>query len=342
MTTSCVTGATGFIGGRLVRQLLRRGDDVVCLVRASSNREPLLAMAADLPGTLRFAVGDVLDEDSLATAVQGVDVVFHLAAMLKAPWHADFLRTNAEGTGHVAKACAGRSTPPVLVAVSSIAAAGPSPEGRARREDDPAAPISRYGHSKRNGELAAEAYAAQVPTTLVRPPVVFGPHDTASLPLFLGAARGIQLVPTLAESTMSMVFVDDLAWAIAAAGAKGERLPPTPSAQPGVGVYFAAHDEQPTVAQVGRDIGAALGRDVRVLRVPSWLTLGVGAAGEALARLRDQPSIVNHDKTVEATAGSWTCSAAKAHRDLGFAPPRSLRERLGETALWYQEQGWLR
>lgn len=342
MTTSCVTGATGFIGGRLVRQLLQRGDDVVCLVRATSNREPLLAMAADLPGSLRFAVGDVLDEASLRAAVQGVDAVYHLAAMLKAPWHADFLRTNAEGTGHVAKACASRDTPPVLVAVSSIAAAGPSPDGRARREDDPAVPVSRYGHSKRNGELAAEQYAANVPTTLVRPPVVFGPQDTASLPLFLGAARGIQLVPTLAESTMSMVFVDDLAWAIAAAGAKGERLPADPSAAPGVGVYFAAHDEQPTVAQVGRDIGAALGKDVRVLHVPSWLTLGVGAAGEAWARLRDQPSIINHDKTVEATAGSWTCSAAKAQRELGFAPPQSLRERLGETALWYQAQGWLR
>ena len=93
-----VTGATGFIGRHLCAALVRAGDDVTALVRASSKRDALERLG------VRFAVGDVNDRGSLSFG--GNDVVFHLAAMLGSPWHPDFLRTNASGVRLVADACA--------------------------------------------------------------------------------------------------------------------------------------------------------------------------------------------------------------------------------------------
>jgi dihydroflavonol-4-reductase len=352
MTTALVTGATGFIGRRLVAALLARGDEVIALARPSSDRSGLLALPVGAGGHLRFALGDVTDGGSLQQAAAGVDVVYHLAAMLKAPWHSDFMRTNAEGTALMARAAAALARPPVLVAVSSVAAAGPSPPGRARHEGDAPAPVSRYGRSKLEAEAGARAYASAVPITLVRPPVVFGPEDRAALPLFAACARGLQVVPGFGEPRLSMIYVDDLCAALIAAAERGERLADGAAeagaggeaheaAHDGRGVYFAAAVEQPSIAELGVLIGSALERRVRVLRVPAPLCLAVGAAGEAVARLRGVASIVNLDKMREATAGSWCCDASKARAQLGFAPAATLAERLRSTALWYRAEGWI-
>ncbi len=337
MTTALVTGATGFIGRRLVAALLARGDEVIALARPSSDRSGLLALPVGAGGHLRFALGDVTDGGSLQQAAAGVDVVYHLAAMLKAPWHSDFMRTNAEGTALMARAAGALAPPPVLVAVSSVAAAGPSPPGRARHEGDAPAPVSRYGRSKLEAGAGARAYASAVPITLVRPPVVFGPEDRAALPLFAACARGLQVVPGFGEPRLSMIYVDDLCAALIAAAAGGEAHE---AAHDGRGVYFAAAVEQPSIAELGVLIGSALERRVRVLRVPAPLCLAVGAAGEAVARLRGVASIVNLDKMREATAGSWCCDASKARAQLGFAPAATLAERLRSTALWYRAEGW--
>ena len=90
-----VTGATGFVGGHLVDALVERGARVRCLVRRSSDTARLQQLGVEL------AVGDVADPGSPGAAVAGVDVVFHLAAMLKQPWHPDFMTVNADGVRHV-------------------------------------------------------------------------------------------------------------------------------------------------------------------------------------------------------------------------------------------------
>lgn len=332
MSRALVTGATGFIGARLVRALLARGDEVTALVRASSDRSQLEPLG------VRFAVGDVTDADSLRAPAAGADVVFHLAAMLKQPWDPGFLTTNADGVGHVADACAAAEVPPVLVAVSSIAAAGPARQSRPLREDDPPHPVSQYGDAKLRGERAAIERAGRVPVTIVRPPIVFGEGDRTALPMFKAVARGVHPVPS-GDPTTSMIHVDDLAAALAAAAERGERVPA--DATPGAGIYYAAAEEIPAFSEVGRMIAAGLERSVRMVPAPAAFTHVLGAAVEAVARLRGKAGILSRDKAREATAGSWACTAAKARRDLDFTPARPLAERLHQTARWYREQGWL-
>ena len=83
------------------------------------------------------------------------------------------MRVNEQGAYNIAQASAAQTSPPVLVLVSSLAAAGPSPENRPRHEFDPACPVSNYGRSKRAGELAAARFADRVSLPIVRPPIVF-------------------------------------------------------------------------------------------------------------------------------------------------------------------------
>ncbi len=180
MTHALVTGATGFIGHHLVQLLTERGQQVSCLVRRDSDRSGVEAFDPN------YCVGDVTDLNSLRRAVHGIDVVYHLAGLTKSLRADELIRVNELGTRNVSLACAEMTHPPILVVASSLAAAGPAVSDRPRREIDPPRPVSVYGRSKRAGELAAREYAARVPTTIVRPPIVFGEGDKDGFNLFQG------------------------------------------------------------------------------------------------------------------------------------------------------------
>src|SRR6056297_3292269 len=128
MQSALVTGSTGFIGQHLVRRLLAEGVEVRCLVRSVARGEPLRADGATL------VQGDVVDEGTLRSAIGDVDTVFHLAGLTKATRTRSLWNVNEKGTRNVAATCAARPSPPTLVYVSSLAAAGPCIEGRPRTE----------------------------------------------------------------------------------------------------------------------------------------------------------------------------------------------------------------
>jgi nucleoside-diphosphate-sugar epimerase len=341
MAKVLVTGASGFIGAKLSERLVARGDDVTCLVRPTSNRTALDPLG------VRYAWGDVRDADAMRSAVAEADTVFHLAGLATAFSAQDLMRVNCEGFRNVAKACAECETPPVLISVSSLAAAGPSPPGRQRTESDPAEPVSNYGRAKRAAELVAEQFADRVPITIVRPPIVFGEGDTQMRNVFRSIFRyGVHLALGVAASHYSLIHVDDLCDSLIACADGGKRLAPAGSGaatNPPQGYYFVAADEQPTFAELGRLIGKSLGRQsVRVLKSKSTASIWTAAAiAEGISRLRGQPYILNFDKVREAKAGDWVCSPLNLRRDLRIAPRVSVLDRLRQTSNWYLQQKWL-
>src|SRR5262249_35362514 len=126
-------------------------------------------------------IGELTDFESLKAAVQGVDVVYHLAGVISARDRAGFFQANAEGTGNLARACA-EANPGLkrFVYVSSIAAGGPCASAEPRTEAMPDAPISVYGRSKLQGEVELKRWSRdgeRFPITIVRPPIVYGPRD---------------------------------------------------------------------------------------------------------------------------------------------------------------------
>ncbi|MFH1919756.1 MAG: NAD-dependent epimerase/dehydratase family protein [Planctomycetota bacterium] len=127
MARVLVTGASGFIGSHLVAALVARGDCVTALVRKTSCLDRLESLGVSL------ARGDVTDPASLQRAVADQSVVYHLAGLIRSLRTRQLYTVNGEGVHHIAEACAGEPEPPVLVVVSSLAAAGPSPNGSGSR-----------------------------------------------------------------------------------------------------------------------------------------------------------------------------------------------------------------
>lgn len=332
-----ITGATGFIGRHLVWRLASMGDEITCLVRPTSDRAPLEPYGVD------YLIGDVTRPESLDGALEGFDVVYHVAGALgRQAQDDDWLYTvNRDGVAHIADACAACARPPVLLVVSSLAAAGTSTTGAPKTEAEPPTPVSTYGHSKLAGEQAAAERAGRVPITIIRPPIVYGEGDEPSFELFKLAARGWHVVPSWRKPRFSMVHVADLVHVMVALAEHGERLP-AGGAPAGQGIYFAADPEIITFAEFGRRIGAALDTRVRVLSLPAPMTHLVAATAQLWGRIRRTAPLLTVDKAREATAGDWICSGSKAVETLGLKLRVDLDERLRQTASWYRQAGWLK
>ncbi|MEM8679329.1 MAG: NAD-dependent epimerase/dehydratase family protein [Planctomycetota bacterium] len=330
-----LTGASGFIAWHLAQELQAANHEVIGLVRATSDTHRVAELGVEL------RVGDLSDEDHLYRAVQDCDAVVHLAGLTKAIDKRALYETNAAGTARLAQACSRLDTPPRLVYVSSLAAAGPSPFKQARNETDRPAPVSYYGSSKLAGEEALYPWAERLPCTVLRPPMVFGEGDPGMLAMFQALVRSrVHVIPGFRRKRYSVIHAADFAGFCQASIDDGETL--TSSFADGEGIYFVESDQRFTYAQLGWAMGRALGHRLTVpLPLPSVAVYATGGFVDGLARLTGQAHYLSVDKAREATAGSWICCADKATQQLKLPLPTDVDARLKQTADWYREAGWL-
>jgi len=313
-----VTGASGFIGSHLAERLLGEGHEVVCLVRRPGWLE----------GTeLELCFGDLRDPGSLRKAVRGAEVVYHLAGLKRSIRRRDYYRVNFQGTEHLLDALRTEGSLRRLVFVSSLAASGPSLNGRPKREEDSCRPLSDYGRSKLLAEEAVRH--SELPFTIVRPPVIYGPRDRDLLGFFRVVQRG--WLPLWGREAVSLCFVEDLVEGLLRVALHPEAVGQT---------LFMADPQPHTVEEIGHMAASLLGVHLRRLPLPKAFLLGAGVVGELANRLGyDTP--LNFQKAREATAGAWVCDAGRAERLLGLRARVNLRRGLELTLGWYREVGWL-
>ncbi len=318
-----VTGATGFVGSHVAEALRRRGDDVTALARSARKAEPLTAMGASV------IAGDLHDVESLQRAVEGQDVVYHVAGLVAARNEAEFLRANRGGTENVAAAME-RAGVSRLVLVSSLAAAGPSPRGAPMGGDEPPRPVTAYGRSK----LAAEqtVRGSNLSWSIVRPPIVYGPRDREVLKIFRLAR--LRIAPVFGDGTQELVAVHagDLAAALIAVATSPAATGRT---------YTACHPEVFTSAHFGVAVAAAMGHSVTTLHIPQSVGRVVLSLTGAAAKLARRPTILTADKANEFFQPAWTGDPAPLTRDTGWRAAYDLQLGLADTHRWYREAGWL-
>lgn len=206
-----VTGASGFLGSRLVWQLRAHGHDVVVLLRPTSDRSRIEAAE---PG---IAIGDITDPASLRDAMRDVDAVFHTAAQYEmGPRDPESLdRINVDGSRNVFGAAGEAGIP--TIHVSSVAALGPTgttPVGEDHWSD--AAPVSHYQRTKREAHLVARRFQSEgVDVRIGSPGGIYGPTDTSTLGRLIKLYMTVPMpVVAFRDAVQSTVHVDDCADAL--------------------------------------------------------------------------------------------------------------------------------
>jgi nucleoside-diphosphate-sugar epimerase len=299
-----VTGATGFVGRALVRELLATGVADAGLRLSVRDRQAALRLG--LPAAALRA-GDLGDIAALRAAAAGVRTVFHLAGAVKALARSDWSRANAAGTRHLLDALDAAAPAVRLVHVSSLAAAGPSTDGRGSDAlPDAARPRSRYGESKRQGELEV-ARSGRGRWIVLRPPIVYGPGDAATRLLVSQACAPVTFVPWRPRP-LSLLHVDDLVRALLLAAT---------SAASGVFVPLdgpARLDSD----ELMRALARAHGARARLLRAPAALLWPAALAADLWHRLRRRAGYFGCDKLSDVLAPGWVADPEPARRLLGF------------------------
>jgi nucleoside-diphosphate-sugar epimerase len=320
-----ITGATGFVGSHVAEALAGKVERIRALVRPTSDTARLRALGI----TTETATFE--DTVALRRAVQGAEVIVHLAALTHAGTAAELDRVNAEGTRALRDAALDvEPRPRRIVYMSSLAAVGPSGRRPVGQADEPR-PLTAYGRSKLAGERVLLEVADRIEVVILRAPAVYGPRDTEMLRFFRMAGLGVLPVPAGPNRPLQLVHVADLARAVAAAVT-------APSAG---GVFHVANPEPLPWSEICLLLGRAAGRRVRLVRVPPAAIRAAAAASELGARAVGRSSMLNRDKARELLAEGWLCDTEDARRELGFEAEIELGEGLRRTWEWYRNEGWL-
>jgi nucleoside-diphosphate-sugar epimerase len=318
-----VTGANGFMGAWLSRRLLERGHEVRCLVR-DGRVSGLEGLSVDR------VVGDVLDPPSVRRAMEGVELVFHLAGIRRAPEKDAFFRVNAQGTRAVCEAMAAAGARR-LVLCSSLAASGPSTPERPRQESDPFQPAEWYGESKAEAERIAFSFADRLEVTASRPSRVVGPGDRENLPFFKMVKRGWRLVIGGPERPISFVDVEDVIDLLLLLGERPEAK----------GEAFFSTGEAISLPKLLDVVAQTLGVKTRSVLMPPAVLRALAAGADVVSRVTGRHLPLNRKLAKQLLVPAWTCSGDKARRLLGHSPTRSVVDSIRRTADWYRAEGWL-
>lgn len=303
-----VTGATGMVGSELTRQLVADGTAVRILRRATSS----MALLRDVEDAVEAVEGDVTDPDSLARAMEDVERVYHVAAVVGFGPHVQgrLRRVNVRGTAHVVDA-ARRAGVARLVHTSSIAALGRSSSRADALLDERAAwqpsPYNTaYAESKYEAELEVHrAVAEGLDAVIVNPSVIFGPsrRGDGTRPLVEKVAAG--RLPAVPPGGTNVVDVRDVAAGHRRAMEQGR-----------TGERYILGAENLSWPEIVGTLADAFGVAPPRRQVPPWLALAAGTALDAVARVTGRSMPLSRE-TARAASRFFRYSHQKAVDELG-------------------------
>jgi dihydroflavonol-4-reductase len=326
--TTLVTGATGFLGSHVARQLAARGERVRALVRAGSKSRALDGLAVErVPGDLR-------DAASLARAMEGVTRVFHVAADYRL-WAKDpreIYESNVGGTKNMLEAAA-RAGVERFVYTSTVATVAIPSEGALPNEDTRASLDDMIGDYKRSKFLAErEAQGAAekgLPVVIVNPTTPVGPGDWKPTPtgkIIVDFLSG--RMPAFVDTGLNLIPVEDAAAGHLLAAERGR-----------IGERYLLGGRNLTLKEILEVLARTAGRRAPRMQIPHVVAMAAGYADQLYSRIVGREPQIPLDG-VRMARHRMFVDCAKAARELGFlaGPVEAALER---AVRWYEENGYV-
>jgi dihydroflavonol-4-reductase len=326
-----ITGASGFVGSAVVRQLIEAGHCVRALVRPHSDRRNLAGLAVEI------AIGDLKDRTSLDRALAGCSALFHVAAdyRLWVPRSHEIYETNVVGTRNIMLAAAHAGVKRIVY-TSSVATLGLHPDGSPSDETSPVALSDMIGHYKRSkflaeAEVKRMADEEGLPVVIVNPSTPIGPRDIKPTPtgrIIVDALCG--RMPAYVDTGLNLVHVDDVAIGHLLAFEAGT-----------IGERYILGGRNMTLKEILTDLARMTGRRPPRIRLPHHLIFPIACVSEVCARVMGgrEPRVTLDG--VRLSKKRMFFSAEKAKRSLGFCP-RPVEEALSGAVNWFRQNGYLR
>src|SRR3954454_5735240 len=322
MAKTLVTGATGFVGLHLAKELVRRGDELRLLVREGSNTTPLEGIEWER------ALGDVTDRDAVRKAMSGVERVFHVAGTTSMRTRARdrVFQVNVEGTRNVMEEAL-RAGAVRAVLTSSSSAVGAAEPGGTIDEEQPfrVGPLGvAYINSKHEAELVSMRVAAKgLPVVIVNPSFVLGPDDPNPSGTSNALVRRLLLrrIPGYLDGAINIVDVRDVAKGHVLADERGDE-----------GERYLLTGRNFTQQRLFADLSRIANVPPPPMRIPRRVAVA-GVEAMELVGLRLPTS------TDEVRSGTqwFTYRNDKAREKLGWEP-RPHEETLEDTVRWQLEE----
>ena len=306
--TVALTGATGFLGGHTLDELIEAGHTVRALTRRPQ---------AERDG-VEWIQGSLDDAGSLAKLVEGADIVMHLAGLTKAITRDQFFDVNVAGSKLLFDAAQAAKISHVIH-VSSLAAREPR--------------LSHYGASKAGTELLLTARKWSFSWTILRPPGIYGPGDKEILKLLKATKLGVLPAPGGSKNRFSLIHARDLAKALVALCDKSNKQAVLEIDDNHAGGY--------DIKAVAKALPGASDKKTTVIPLPFAVLGTIGGINDLLARAINKPFMLTLSTARYLSHPDWCVKEPRRFKHAGWSPHFDLEAGLKDTLDWYKKNDLL-
>ncbi|MBL4601549.1 MAG: NAD-dependent epimerase/dehydratase family protein [Emcibacteraceae bacterium] len=305
-----LTGATGFVGKHLLKELLSQGHLINALTRRSQPPQD----------NVNWIMGDLKNKPALKELVSGVDVIINVAGLVKANSKNKFLAANATAVSTLLEQINSNKKTPHFIQISSLSAREPQ--------------ISDYAFSKYQGEENLKNNSISLNWTMVRPPGIYGPEDTETLKIFKMLKWHLALFPASRHNRVSWVHVSDLVKAISLLIVNKKYFGKIINVDDGREDGYSHEEFMATASEL-------LNIKPLKITIPKFILKVIGHINDTVGRILGYSPMVSAKKVNELCHSNWICDKKSSFKDDEYKTKFNLKDGLKQTLDWYKSNEYI-
>ncbi len=323
-----ITGGTGFLGSHLINQLIKKGYEIACLSRGTTDTSYIESIGVPI------IKADITDRENIEKNIKEGDLVFHIAAILGAAKTSaeKYNEINIKGTINVLESAIKKKARSFIF-ISSFAAMGPvGSVEKPMNEDAPCHPDSLYGESKLEAENKIHEIAkGKIPCVILRPPIIYGPRTnslSAAFVLFNNMRKKTFVIIGDTKNYFSICYVKNLTAAMVYFAEKHRT---------GIHTYLISDGQSVRLEDILMHLRKGFGVNKRIIHIPYWLPYSIASILELAGKVFGFSPLLSRDIVRGIAKNVYYHDISKAINN-GYKPVATLAEGIRETAEWIKAQ----